>query len=294
MGIKYAVNADFFTHWSNEMAYVLGFIFADGSLEDASYLRGKYVRATCTDKDRIEAIKSLMSSGHSIVRLVPGGNRKPRYLLRIGSHKLYADLISHGVTPRKSLTMKFPEPPRRFSAAFIRGYFDGDGCVFLDRYHKNPALEYPRRLTIIFTSGSVEFLQSLHECIQRECKITEHCLHPHNKLGAFQLRYSTASSVKIFAFMYKHVMDPRLYLSRKYAIFRRFFEERPDWYDRRTKFIIKDNSGLVAKKSTRRSAKLICEGANPSQASKKKAPRCYTCEHVDLVARPRITQTLAK
>jgi len=33
MGIKYQINSDFFKTWTQEMAYVLGFITADGSLE---------------------------------------------------------------------------------------------------------------------------------------------------------------------------------------------------------------------------------------------------------------------
>lgn len=231
MGIRYAVNHDFFKKWSNEMAYVLGYIYADGNLEDAAYLRGKYVRATSTDRDRVEAIKSLMASDHTIVENIPGGNRKPRYLLRIGSHVLYNDLLTLGVTPRKSLVMRFPDVPRKFVAAFVRGYFDGDGCVYLDRFHKNKNLAHvtPRRLMVIFTSGSQQFLESLHRVICDICGIAESCLHEHNKPGAYQLRYSTTSSVQIFSFMYRAVVDPRLYLSRKYAIFRQFFDERGDW-----------------------------------------------------------------
>lgn len=44
MGIKYKVNEDFFNEWSHKMAYILGCYYADGSLEDATYLRGKYIR----------------------------------------------------------------------------------------------------------------------------------------------------------------------------------------------------------------------------------------------------------
>ena len=43
MGLKYPVNEKFFDAWSSEMAYVLGFIFADGSLEDSPNIRGKYI-----------------------------------------------------------------------------------------------------------------------------------------------------------------------------------------------------------------------------------------------------------
>ena len=57
MGIKFSVNEKFFDVWSLEMSYVLGFLYADGHLEDSPYIRGKYVRVINTDRDRIELIK---------------------------------------------------------------------------------------------------------------------------------------------------------------------------------------------------------------------------------------------
>lgn len=66
MGIRYAINERFFDEWSVEMAYVLGYLYADGSLESAPYIRGKYIRVTSTDEDRIVAIRRLLSSKHRI------------------------------------------------------------------------------------------------------------------------------------------------------------------------------------------------------------------------------------
>ncbi|MHB1086730.1 MAG: LAGLIDADG family homing endonuclease, partial [Minisyncoccota bacterium] len=130
MGIKYAVAEDFFDTWSDSMAYVLGYIYADGSLEDSIGIRGKYLRITSTDSDRIVAIKRLLQAAHPIVVERRVGNRKPLYLLRIGSTRLYTRLFSMGVTPRKSHTMQFPLVPQKNVPAFVRGYFDGDGGVY--------------------------------------------------------------------------------------------------------------------------------------------------------------------
>jgi len=71
MGIKYKVNENFFKEWSPIMAYVLGYWYADGSLEDASYLRGKYIRVTSIDKSTIEKIRDWLDSEHAIVVLKP-------------------------------------------------------------------------------------------------------------------------------------------------------------------------------------------------------------------------------
>ena len=45
--------------------------------------------------------------------------------------KIFKDLIKLGVTPRKSLTLKFPTFLNEdLMRHFIRGYFDGDGCIW--------------------------------------------------------------------------------------------------------------------------------------------------------------------
>lgn len=71
MGIKYNVNSNFFKLWTPEMAYVLGFITADGSLEDASYLRGKYLRICSSDMEILDKIKAVMDSEHYTTVIKP-------------------------------------------------------------------------------------------------------------------------------------------------------------------------------------------------------------------------------
>ena len=221
MGIKYSVNERFFDTWTDGMAYVLGFLFADGSLEDAPYIRGKYMRVTNTDRDRIEVIKKLMLSSHTIVKTERTGNRKPRYLLRIGSHALYDQLMRLGVTPRKSFTMLFPTVPREFLPHFVRGYFDGDGCA-----HIAPTTTGTSRLLTIFTSGSKSFLETLHGHLKSEAGIMGSTLHSHGSTeGAFQLRYFARDSIRLFVYMYPKQTPPELLLRRKYDIFTRYFGE---------------------------------------------------------------------
>jgi hypothetical protein len=92
MGIKYKVNENFFKTWSKQSAYVLGFLFADGNLEDSPYIRGRYIRFNNTDYGLIEQIKETLQSSHKIAAIPACGNRKEKYLLRIGSHKMFNDL----------------------------------------------------------------------------------------------------------------------------------------------------------------------------------------------------------
>src|SRR5438876_697132 len=115
MGIKYCIDENFFNNWAPEMAYILGYLYADGSMEDASYLRGKYVRVTSIDRSTIIKIRKQFKSQHTIVSLKPNQFAgKQRYFLRIGSHKLYDSLFRLGLRPNKSLSMTFPKIPDEF------------------------------------------------------------------------------------------------------------------------------------------------------------------------------------
>lgn len=229
MGIKYAVNEKFFDTWSMQMAYILGFLYADGHLEDSPNIRGKYVRVINTDPDRVEIIRELLQSRHIIsIRKDAGTNHKPAFLLRIGSYRLYNRLCEIGMTPRKSLTMKFPDVPAKYLSSFVRGYFDGDGCVHLERYEDNGKIRPAKRMRTIFTSGSKKFLEMLSKVLRAHAGIDKYVLHKHTKKGSFQLRLSSENSVRLFMFMYSTAL-PRLYLKRKCAIFTQYFKERPEW-----------------------------------------------------------------
>ncbi len=226
MGIRYHVNEDFFRTWNDEMAYALGFIYADGSLEDSTSIRGKYLRITNTEIDRLELIRTLLQSEHIIVKDVRDerdGDYKICYLLRIGNAGLYESLCEFGLTPNKSLTMKLPAVPREYFGSFLLGYFDGDGCVHLDKSPEGSV----KRLLIIFTSGSKDFLNSIHNHLTQAIGIKGRGLYKHGSaLDIYQLRYSTRDSLRVYLYMYHSSEMVDLCLRRKYAIFMEYLWER--------------------------------------------------------------------
>lgn len=203
------------------MAYVLGYIFSDGSLEDAPSIRGKYVRISSTDKDRIDLIKKALNSKHTITRWKKSARYKEQFLLRIGSHALYDSLIRRGVTPRKSLTMRFPSVPRAYFSYFVLGYFDGDGCASLEAAHSSR----PRRLKTIFTSGSRVFLEVLKERLESESNIRGGGIYAHgSSTGTYQLRFTARDSIRLFLLLYRDQKSVSLALKRKYGIFMTYFK----------------------------------------------------------------------
>ncbi len=236
MGIKYKVNENFFKKWTQEMAYTLGYIYADGSLEDATYIRGKYLRVSSVEKNNIEKIKKWMDSEHTVSSITPKTkNSKTGYLLRIGSHELYNDLMKLGLYPNKSLTIKFPLIPKNYLSHFVRGYFDGDGCVRIDMKKGKKQSLILNKLCTVFTSGSKEFLLELAAQINKA--IDTDLTKVYNGHHSFMLSYTTSDSVKIFKWMYGKVKG-NAYLERKAMVYSRYFQLRPQRLDRKVKSIL--------------------------------------------------------
>lgn len=237
MGIKYFVNEVFFKTWTPDMSYILGYLYADGSLEDASYLRGKYVRITSTDKELVDFVKTSLNSQHKIIIIKPDSfQRKIRYFLRIGSHKLYDDLLTLGLFPNKSLTMKFPKIPAKFLPHFIRGYFDGDGHVGIAKNHNKF-----NRMIIVFVSGSPDFLCSLANELKTRLGLKTDKVY--KSWRGHRLAYSTNDSVKIFKYLYKNTDG--VFLTRKFGVFKNYFLDYNKWADFEVMRIINNYGAMV-------------------------------------------------
>ena len=202
------------------MAYVLGLIFSDGAIEDVrKSSRTCYLSITSKDRSLLTQVRKAMSSNHRIYTRQPliktFGDGKSYlcskvFYLRIGNKNIFQDLINLGVTPRKSLRMRFPNILDRYLGYFIRGYLDGDGCIntYLPKGRKTP------KLSVIFTSGSQKFLLKLSEKISKVIEINTAQPINHSN-GAFDIRYCKSESLKILAFIYNS-LEKAPYLGRKY------------------------------------------------------------------------------
>src|SRR3989344_325166 len=113
-----AIDTGYFKKWSRDMAYVLGFFVADGSM--ITNKRGAhFVEFQVTDKEILLKIKKSLESGHKISVRIRNGNQKSLYRLQIGSKIMFNDLFRLGFTQKKSLTLKFPKVPRKYLADFV-------------------------------------------------------------------------------------------------------------------------------------------------------------------------------
>ncbi|HLD70415.1 MAG TPA: LAGLIDADG family homing endonuclease [Negativicutes bacterium] len=229
---RYKFNKDFFKKWSPEMAHVLGFLYADGNITDSVASRAQYIHFYSTDRHILESIRATMASSHVIEVILPktanhkNGTYKSKegFKLRIGSKEMYQDLLNLGVVPNKSKIITFPDISKQYVSHFIRGYFDGDGCVTIMRGKGKYGQIILKGIAVIFTSGSKIFLEEL--CRKAHEIANFNIRNIYSGSGAHYLKYSTSESIEWFKFLYSKDMSD-LFLKRKFEIFSAYFQLRP-------------------------------------------------------------------
>lgn len=206
---------EFFDTWTPEMAYVLGYFAADGSMYQNP--RGsRFVSFCSTDIDQIRDIRELLGVQNKVEEYRSfNPHWKNRYTLQVGSHRLFRRLIELGFTQNKSRTLQFPHVPDQQLPHFVRGYFDGDGCVLFQHYfRKDRGRTYPL-LQTRFVCGSHSFLKDLQQNLKSIANVGLGSLHRHTR--AWELGYNTRDSRQLYQFMYPTSAVPCL--RRKKDIF---------------------------------------------------------------------------
>ena len=190
---KWHINQDYFKTWSHNMAYILGFWFANGCIYG-----GKIFDITQSNKDKYILKKIAEELGYE----GPLYDYVDRQVARINFScvVIYNDIVALGGTERKSMTLQFPDVPKEFRPDFIRGFFDGDGSVF---YRKGG------RINTAFTCASKDFINALHLILKEDAGVEGGSYDA----SSYSLRFGNKDSLKIGQYMYG--MSPELFLLRK-------------------------------------------------------------------------------
>lgn len=117
---KYFYDVNFFkTIDTPEKAYWLGFIYADGCLSKNELILHLGIK----DEEHLNKFKKAIKSNGKIEI------NETHATFRISSKEISYDLIKLGVLRRKTFIIKYPNLLKNLERHFIRGYFDGDGCI---------------------------------------------------------------------------------------------------------------------------------------------------------------------
>ena len=156
-------------------------------------------------------MKSNAPIYYSEKRVCGGVTAGALYRFHISNKQIYRDLISLGLTPKKSKTITFPKVPQPFLRHFIRGCWDGDGSAYISN----------KNINAHYVSGSRLFIEGLVQNLIK-AGLPERTIHIAKKTGCYYIRYSGKNCIKLFKFLYNGV-DESQYLCRKFEVFNNFF-----------------------------------------------------------------------
>jgi hypothetical protein len=137
---KYDVDDSFFEKIdSEEKAYWLGFLYADGYVRIKKNAGELKLKLNIKDRNHIELFRKSIKSTHKIIdstsKVIVNGKEHTSLCstLSIYNTKIVSDLFKLGCLNNKTFKIRMPNIEDEFIRHFIRGYFDGDGCISLSK-----------------------------------------------------------------------------------------------------------------------------------------------------------------
>lgn len=194
---------------TEEKAYWLGFIFADGTInsspirEGVKSIYGFELSLGIKDLKHLEKFKKFIEYNKDLLV----DNNRCRF--SIANKHFWTTLNNLGCTPNKSLTLKFPNISENLIRHFIRGYFDGDGCItrYVNIHTVTP------RVTVLGTEDM------LNNIIKYSNTISQLKHDKRHSKEIFHLDWNKENSIKFINYIYN---NSTIYLDRKYKLYNFF------------------------------------------------------------------------
>lgn len=201
---------------SQEKAYIMGMLWADGH---NCVSKGSIIlELQEADVDLLEKINRLTENERPLRKQnlhLKNDNWKDQYKLVLQSKYTSNILESYGMVQGKSLVLTFPNwlNPTLY-AHFIRGYFDGDGCISLQSSNKN-------RSAYIGIVGTKMLLESVADIIKNNIGVDVHISKDKRAKEPIRILHCSVRNdvVNILNWLYK---DSTIYMQRKYVKYQQF------------------------------------------------------------------------
>jgi len=113
--------------------------------------------------------------------------------LAFNSEKIRRTMESYGIVNDKTFKLHhLPRLPKEYLIDFIKGYFDGDGCVFEPK---------SKKIQLSICSANKDFLEEIQSFLWDEYHINGWISSDHN---AWDIRFGVASSFKLGELFYNN------------------------------------------------------------------------------------------
>ena len=219
-GKIYICNEDYFESIDTEdKAYWLGFIYADGYIQAKRETNTRKIGLSISNKDieHLRKFKKCLNATHEIreYKVTSGYSNNTVYCrLLITSEKLAHDLEEKGCFENKTNILKFPtkeQVPQHLIRHFIRGYFDGDGSI----WHTSQKDNKDKTYSIDFC-GTDDFLTGIMRELIRVGIINHTYKFDKRKKGQTVSRFRFGGNLQAKAFCEYIYKDATICLQRKY------------------------------------------------------------------------------
>lgn len=191
---------------TEEQYYWLGFMYADGNISSTG--NRIEMRLSIKDLSHLEKFKQFLQLETEIRTGICNGNGFCH--LSVRNKHLWNTLNKLGYTPRKSLTLEFPNM-KIFNSKidilhFIRGYVDGDGCLSYYKCGNSICTE-------VNLVGTENFLKTVKQLFGNKYGYIQNksCKNWENR--AYRLSFTGMRARKFARFLYENA---NIYLERKY------------------------------------------------------------------------------
>ena len=206
---KYFIKHDAFSHLTEDVAYWVGFIMADGNLHEHKS-GSKVLQFGLSKKDEIHLrkFKSFLRTEKPIYEC----KKRDACVLAIHSKQIFSDLQYYGVTPRKSLTAEVKNITEDMCRHFWRGVFDGDGHIKKSEYS-------------IFLTGSSLLCEQFSDFIFKTIGVRQ-SVRKYKDKNVYYINYTGKNSRKISELLYG---DSNISLDRKLVVANEYIKRGELW-----------------------------------------------------------------
>lgn len=203
---KYTLNENYFDNINTpNKAYILGLLFADG----CNYMNTNSITICLQERDKsiLDKINIEIGSNRFLYfreLSLKNSNWQNTYTLTIVNKHMSSRLNELGMIPRKSLKLTFPSYlSEDLIPHFIRGYFDGDGCICWGNSN------------FVTVASTKEFCETLQKYVSEVLGVKSSILYTQNIESNTRI-LDICGREKMYKFLHHIYEGAELYIDRKF------------------------------------------------------------------------------
>lgn len=191
---------------TQEKAYWLGFFYADAYNNEK--LGRVVIELQERDKEHLYKCAKFFGQPREPFRQEKNRGKYIAYRLELNSKHLTRTLAGHGCHQTKSFNIKFPHLSQKLIRHFVRGYFDGDGFLHVNKSDNQ------MNIGMVSTKEMITKISKLLKSI----RVNSYISYPERYTGN-TCRLDSGGSRQVLRFCNWIYHDATIYLDRKFDLF---------------------------------------------------------------------------